>query len=201
MAITLHKDLTDANLHAPKGFVNAGIGTYPVKTSTNKLRWGGIERIQVGGYVRMTADSHYFKAAFDNYYWTAVDTTDDSATLSALNPLEFIQSAIFIPHAACYITKVRLWVRVTSGETMNIRLFKANTALVNDSSADINVTKMGSDMSVTSDHNFKSYLVENTYTSTTGALVANQPTLLTCSGYDGTQQFNYMTGFVEVVYT
>ena len=139
MAITLHKDLTDANLHTPKGFSTAGVGTYPVKTSNNKLRWGGIERIQIGGYIRMTADNHYFKSAFDNYYWTAIDTTDDSATMSQMSPLELLQSAVFIPHQSCYIKRVRFWARGTSGETANVRLFKANTALINNNSSMKNV--------------------------------------------------------------
>ena len=199
MAITLHKDLTDGNLHAPKGFVNANIGTYPIKTSGNKLRWGSIQRVRVGGYIRMTADSHYFPDKLHNGTWNDFDTTNDSATLATLKPQECIAGAQLITHTNCYVKKVCLFARGTSGQTANIRLFKG-TALTNNSSANISLTKIGSDAVLSPDSNDKSYKLEITGNNTN--IPADVPLILTCSGYaSSTTQFIYLNGYMEVVYT
>ncbi len=200
MAITLHKDLTDANLHAPKGFVGAATGTYPVKTSTNKLRWGGVERIRVGGYCRMTSDNHYFPDKLHGGTWNDWDNTNDSATLASLTPLECIAASQLVPHAACYITKCVIWARGTSGETANIRLWKGATTFTNNNSTAINLTKIGSDGALAPDSDDKSYKVTITGDST--SIAADTPIILTCSGYaSSTAQYIYMNGYIEVVYT
>tara|TARA_R110002012_G_scaffold77863_3_gene198579 strand:- start:9974 stop:10582 length:609 start_codon:yes stop_codon:yes gene_type:complete len=201
MASNEHRNLTGAQLHAPKGFVNAPIGTYPIKQSANTLTWGGVVRLPIGGYIRMSSDRHYFKSAMDNYYWTAYDSTTDASTLADMSPLDLIRSAIFLPHAACYINKMTIWARGTAGETANIRLFKTDAALANDSSSDINVTKIGSDFALAPDDANKSYKLSQTFTSTTGALAIDQIPFITCSGCDGTQQFIYVTGFIEIIIT
>ena len=145
MASKEHKNLSNANLHAPLDFSTAANDTILTKNSSGSLEWSAKSNIKttvlnIRGFGESgTLNTNYFFPAdmadtkspfeFDEDYGSATISSSNTITVSKV-----IRGTSYTAPKACTLTQVTGWMTGSQTETVTLALVKF-TPTANDSSA------------------------------------------------------------------
>ena len=205
MALNEHKNLTEGNLHNPKGFSTAGADTLCGKSAGNTLEWVSKSLIKTNIYQMQG----YGTAATTNYYMAGLISSDNkspfqcntsygSSTIGsaslAVNTL--FRTAGYPIQDDCTVSRIRGWITGSVNEVVTFALVRWRPVA---DDASVMSPVLVDEATVTTNGNTKMFAVNET-TITTGALVAGDIIMPMIKSATASSNVIYFNITVEVGY-